>query len=145
MVRYNRPMSLSVFSLMADNQAALTAAGASAVTTLSVAAATPPPDSLLGLLPYVVTVCGPALVLVINRILSSKAARKRVLAERRAERARGKLERARILASDTDPTNDAAARAEIAEAELELDQAAAEAAEADALEALRHRPGGGRE
>jgi len=68
--------------------------------------------------PYIVSLIGPVLVLVANRVLSSKAARKRAAAEWLREEAKMMLE-------DGDKSNDAAARKMLREArELEADATA---------------------
>lgn len=96
----------------------------SAGTTLSLAATAPPIEGEpLTWVPYLMSVIGPVAILVVNRVLSAKAAARRaraVFEEAEAERKR----------TDADPANDSEARDHaLRAAELR--------AEADALEALR--------
>lgn len=97
----------------------------SAGASLSIAATNPPPLSgePLTWLPYIMSAIGPAAVLIVNRILSAKAAARRAKAAFLEEEAKKEE-------SDADTSNDAAARAKRIES-LEL------RAEADALEALK--------
>lgn len=98
----------------------------SAVTTAGVVTQTiPVPEGTPPWLALLITIAGPVLTLVVSRLLAAHAARKRALA--------GAMEaKAARLQADKDPTNDA-------EAERLLEEAAAEKAEADALEALKPR------
>jgi hypothetical protein len=93
-------------------------------TTLSLASTQPlEPNQLHSWLSYLPTIIGPALVVVVNRILAAKAAKRRVLAEYYKQEAEKKR-------SDGDPANDK----EAAEDAL---KAATLKAEADAIEAMR--------
>lgn len=127
--------------MVSDHQSTVAAAGTSAVATLGVAATSPPPDSLMTLLPYLGTILGPAVVLLFNRLLSARAAGKRARAGRVEARAKVELAEAEAAKADADPANDAAADLARDEALKALDDAAAQHAEADALEALRPRSG----
>lgn len=103
---------------------AILASIASFGTTASLASTyVPDPSEPASMLPYLISVAGPALVLVANRLLSAQAARKRA-------RATFEESEAKRLEADTDPSNDARAS--------DLRRAAAEdRAEAAALEALK--------
>ncbi len=93
-------------------------------TTLSLASTQPlEPDQLHSWLSYLPTIVGPALVVIVNRVLAAKAAKRRVLAEFYKEQAEKKKQ-------DDDPSNDK-------EAEQDALKAATLKAEADAIEAIR--------
>lgn len=93
-------------------------------TTLSLASTQPlEPSSLESWLTYLPTIIGPALVVVINRVLAAHAAKKRAMAQFYKEQSEKKLK-------DSDSNNNK-------EAEQDALKAAELAAEADALEALR--------
>lgn len=103
----------------------LMASGLSAGSALSLAATTPPPTSgePLTWVPWLGAVLGPAVILVVNRLLSAKAA------GRRARAAYLAAEAEKDLADGTKDNDDAARTKLLNAAELR--------AEADALEALR--------
>ncbi len=90
-------------------------------TTLTMASNVPmDPSNPWSLVSYIPAVIGPVLVLVANRYLALRAARKRIIAD-------SKDQKADQLEKDNDPTNDV----EVPKLRLE---AKIERAEADALE-----------
>jgi hypothetical protein len=100
---------------------ALLAALVSAGTTASLASGAPPDTNPLSWVPFLLSVVGPTLALVINRLLAAHAAKKRALAQHEdAEAVKAE--------ADKDPATDPAAH-RLKAAELR--------AEADALEALK--------
>lgn len=118
---------LAALQHAASNHLPASTAGAavtSAITTAGVMTQTIPlPEGTPTWLAALVTVMGPTLTLVASRLLAARAAKKRTMAARKREIGLAKK-------ADGDPGNDA-------EAERLLDEAAAEMAEADALEALK--------
>jgi hypothetical protein len=109
---YNEPVHFHADSLAAG----VTSFGAS----MAIASEHPPdPGMWHTFLPYLVSLTGPVLVLVTNRVLAAKAAKRRA-------RAAALREDAKALLQDADPNNDCNARVLIREASV-LE------AEADAL------------
>jgi hypothetical protein len=85
---------------VAHNQGPIVASATSVLGTMGLASgAVPAPDSAPNWLPYLVTLVGPVLTMVIHRALSAAGAAKRA-------RAQAKLRRAERLRADRDPKND---------------------------------------
>lgn len=115
---------MSLLDVIAPHAATTTASVTSFGATLGLAAgALPVPTGLPSWLPYVVSVMGPALVFLLNRLLAAAAANRRSLAASKARRAKE-------LLTDKDPANDAEGR------KLEDDAEQLEAT-ADALDAAK--------
>lgn len=113
-----RPMNLH--AVLVDNVDAVIGSTASVGTTLSLAAVQPmDPNNHWTFLSYIPAIVGPTLLVLVNRHLASKAARKHARAEFLRQEAKADLK-------DKDKSNDAAARDKLLEA-AELD------AEAEAL------------
>ena len=118
-------MHVNVLSNLTDNSSgAVAAASTSAIATASyLAGALPIPDGTNPSLTLTLTILGPVLTLVVTRLLSARAAKKRALAALNLKRANEKRK-------DGDPANDK-------EADVLEERAIELQAEADGLEALK--------
>lgn len=116
--------TMSAFEFVKHHADGVAASVAGVGTTISLAASQPlDPDQAHTWLSYIPTIVGPALVVIANRLLAARAARKRAMAEYHDAEAKRKE-------TDADPSNDA-------EAPKDRLEAAQLRAEADALESLR--------
>lgn len=114
--------SMAFSTLLTDNTDALVGSTASIGTTLSLASVSPiDPSDPWSFLSYIPAIIGPALLVIVNRHLSAKAARK-------LARAKFLRDEADEIETDADSKNDAVGR----EKRLEAAELEAEA------EALRH-------
>jgi len=115
---------MSAFEFIKHHADGVAASVAGVGTTISLASTQPlDPAQAHTWLSYVPTIVGPALVVIANRLLAARAARKRATAEYCEAEAKRKE-------TDADPANDA-------EASKDRLEAAQLRAEADALESLR--------
>lgn len=113
------------------------AGGTAAVAAANVAGQAPVPEGLPQWLPFVFTVLGPVLTLVVKRLFAASAAKKRALAKAKAEDEKRLRARVEAIRADGNPANDAVAdRLEEGADKLHAEVIAAEA-EAAALEAAK--------